>query len=176
MRAQLPEPLLVMPRLFSLIALIWLGAAAATAQDAQNQGAYGDWVVLTRDTADGRVCFAVSEPTERSPSNVDHGSVFFVVSTWANGAADEQPRFIAGYPLRPETPPRARIGSSRFQMFAAGQDGFVEDLDDEGDLIRQMRRGATMRVEATSQRGTATSYLFSLQGVTAALQRVDALC
>ena len=165
-----------MPRLTSLIVLFYCGASLALAQEAQNQGAYGDWVVLTRDTSDGRVCFAVSEPQESAPSNVDHGSVFFVLSSWANGAADEQPRFIAGYPLRPETPPQARIGSSRFQMFAAGQDGFVEDLDDEGDLVRQMRRGATMRIEATSQRGTATSYLFSLQGVTAALQRVDALC
>jgi len=33
-----------------------------------------------------------------------------------------------------------------------------------------------MRIEATSQRGTATAYLFSLTGVTAALERVDALC
>ncbi|WP_421784452.1 hypothetical protein [Hyphobacterium sp.] len=163
-------------RLSSLILFVCLGASTALAQEAQNQGAYGDWVVLTRDTAEGRVCFAVSEPQESSPSNVDHGSVFFVLSTWANGAAEEQPRFIAGYPLRPETPPRARIGSSRFQMFAAGQDGFVEDLEDEGDLVRDMRRGASMRIEATSQRGTATSYLFSLQGVTAALQRVEALC
>ncbi|MEE2526571.1 invasion associated locus B family protein [Hyphobacterium sp. HN65] len=159
-----------------VLALIGTISSAGFAQEAQNQGAYGDWVVLTRETDDGRVCFAVSEPQESSPSNVDHGSVFFVVSSWANGAADEQPRFIAGYALRPETPPRVRIGSSRFQMFAAGQDGFVEDLDDEGDLIREMRRGATMRIEATSQRGTATSYLFSLQGVTAALQRVNALC
>ena len=61
-------------------------------------------------------------------------------------------------------------------MFAAGQDGFVEDLEDESDLIRQMRRGVDMRIEATSQRGTATAYLFSLTGVTAALERVDALC
>ncbi|WP_420430105.1 invasion associated locus B family protein [Hyphobacterium sp.] len=165
-----------MSRIASLVFLAFIGASAAAAQDARNQGAYGDWVVLTRETGDGRVCFAVSEPQESSPSNVDHGSVFFVVSTWANGAAEEQPRFIAGYPLRPETPPRARIGSSRFQMFAAGQDGFVEDLDDEGNLVREMRRGATMRIEATSQRGTATSYLFSLQGVTAALQRIAALC
>jgi hypothetical protein len=33
-----------------------------------------------------------------------------------------------------------------------------------------------MRVEATSNRGTATAYTFSLLGVTAALEQVDALC
>ncbi len=159
-----------------LAALFSALSPAAMARQAENRGAYGDWVVLTRDTENGLVCYAVSRPIEMTPSNVDHGEVFFVISTWASGAASEQPRFVAGYALRPATPPRVRIGSSRFQMFAAGQDGFVEDLDDENDLVREMRRGAEMRIEATSQRGTATAYLFSLQGVTAALQRVDALC
>lgn len=148
----------------------------AWAQEAENRGAYGDWIVFTVDTDNGQVCYAASRPIEMTPSNVDHGEIFFVISTWTNGAAEEQPRFVAGYTLRPENPPRVRIGSTRFQMFAAGQDGFVEDIDNEGDLIRDMRRGAEMRIEATSQRGTATAYLFSLQGVTAALERVGTLC
>ena len=164
-------------RVFILLAAaFFLFPGAGLTQDAQNRGAYGDWIAFSVETDNGLVCYAASRPVEMTPSNVDHGEVFFVVSTWANGAASEQPRFIAGYDLRPETPPRARVGSSRFQMFAAGQDGFLENLEDEGDLIRQMRRGAEMRIEATSQRGTATAYLFSLQGVTAALQRVEALC
>lgn len=163
---------------FSVVftALFFTFASNAFAQEAQNRGAYGDWIAFTVETENGLVCYAASRPIELTLTNVDHGEVFFVISTWANGAANEQPRFVAGYDLRPETPPRVRIGSSRFQMFAAGQDGFVEDLEDEGDLVRDMRRGAEMRIEATSQRGTATAYLFSLQGVTAALQRVEALC
>lgn len=170
------EPVSVMRFRVLLLVLFAVFPGLGAAQDAQNRGAYGDWIVFTINTDNGLVCYAASRPTEMTPSSVDHGEVFFVISTWANGAAEEQPRFVAGYALRPETPPRARIGSSRFQMFAAGQDGFVEDLEDESDLIRQMRRGADMRIEATSQRGTATAYLFSLTGVTAALQRVDALC
>ncbi|WP_421789667.1 invasion associated locus B family protein [Hyphobacterium sp.] len=159
-----------------LAGLLFTLTAPSLAQEAQNRGAYGDWIAFTVETENGQVCYAASRPIEMTPSNVDHGEVFFVISTWANGAAEEQPRFVAGYSLRPETPPRVRVGSSRFQMFAAGQDGFVEDLEDEGDLVRDMRRGAEMRIEATSQRGTATAYLFSLQGVTAALQRVGDLC
>ena len=42
--------------------------------------------------------------------------------------------------------------------------------------VRAMRRGSDMRVEATSNRGTATAYTFSLLGVTAALEQVDDLC
>ena len=39
-----------------------------------------------------------------------------------------------------------------------------------------MRRGSDMRINAVSGRGTATSYIVSLRGVTAALQRVDREC
>ena len=39
-----------------------------------------------------------------------------------------------------------------------------------------MRRGATMRIEAVSARGTNTAYTFSLSGVTAALRQAGELC
>ena len=74
-----------MRKIISALALLGASFSGALAQEAQNQGAYGDWVVLTRETENGRVCFAVSEPQESTPSNVDHGSVFFVISSWANG-------------------------------------------------------------------------------------------
>ncbi|HAQ36203.1 MAG TPA: hypothetical protein DCQ53_12705, partial [Alphaproteobacteria bacterium] len=76
----------------------------------------------------------------------------------------------------PDNPPRARIGSDRFDMFVADRDGFVEETEDERRLVRAMKAGAVMRVEATSQRGTATAYEFSLSGITAALNRVEELC
>ena len=60
--------------------------------------------------------------------------------------------------------------------FVSEQEGFLEETGEESQLVRAMRRGSDMRVEATSNRGTATAYTFSLLGVTAALEQVDDLC
>ncbi|MEE2565299.1 invasion associated locus B family protein [Hyphobacterium marinum] len=150
--------------------------AAASAQTPTSRGSFSDWHVFTVESDRGLVCYALTQPTDSTPSNVDHGEIFFIVSTWASGAAEEQPRFAAGYVLRPDSPPTARVGSDRFPMFVTESDGFIEDRQDERRLVSAMRRGATMRVEATSQRGTATAYEFSLSGVTAALERVESLC
>ena len=98
------------------------------------------------------------------------------MASWQSGAVDEQPNLLVGYDLRPTSPPEVRVGSSRFDMFTDGQEAFLDDLSDEPDLIRAMRRGSVMRVTATTVAGVATSYEFSLSGVTAALQRVEALC
>lgn len=157
--------------------LAMVAPPSALAQQAPTaRGSFSDWHVFTVESSQGRVCYALTQPTDSTPASVDHGEMFFIVSTWASGAAEEQPRFAAGYPLRPDSPPRVRVGSDRYEMFVADNDGFIENTADEDRLVRAMRRGATMRVEATSQRGTATAYEFSLSGITAALERVDSLC
>jgi len=168
-----------MRRVLASLALLtgpMIAADAASAQEPAFQGAYTDWRVFTRGEGSQKICYALSQPDELLPSGVDHGDVFFLVSSWADGSAQEQPSFLSGYPLKPASPPRVRVGSDRHTMFVSDREGFLEDAGDEDRLVRNMRRGSTMRVEAVSTRGTATVYEFSLSGVTAALERVEALC
>ncbi|MCP2671041.1 invasion associated locus B family protein [Maricaulaceae bacterium EIL42A08] len=151
-------------------------APVATAQDAVFHGEERDWRVFTRGEGDARICYVQSTPQEANPASANHGDVFFLVASWANGDADEQPSFLSGQLLRPDSPPRVRIGSDRYRMFVSEREGFVESPDDEEDLVGDMRRGSTMRVEATHSDGTLVAYEFSLSGVTAALQSADRLC
>ncbi|MCC5995802.1 MAG: hypothetical protein JJU18_05460 [Oceanicaulis sp.] len=157
-----------------------MSVSAAAAQAAGSEpvfhATHNAWLVFTKGEGRERVCYAASRPTESLPANVQHGEVFFLISTWASGAAVEQPSFLAGYALRPDSPPRARVGSDRVTMYVSETEGFIELQRDASRLVNAMRRGATMRVEASSQRGTATVYEFSLSGVTAALRQVGELC
>ncbi|WP_407658358.1 invasion associated locus B family protein [Maricaulis maris] len=156
--------------------LTGLNAPAFAQDDPQFRGEYSDWRVFTRNTDAGFSCYALSRPTDSAPRAHEHGNVYFLVASWQSGAVEEQPSLLVGYDLRPTSPPQVRVGSDRFDMFADNQEGFLDDLDEEADLIRSMRRGSVMRVTATTLDGAATSYEFSLSGVTAALQRVEALC
>jgi len=165
-----------MKRLACLLMCFGLIAPPVLAQTPSSRGSYSAWHVFTVESDRGLVCYALSQPIDSTPTSVDHGEIFFIVSSWQSAAAEEQPRFAASYALRPDSPPRVRVGSDRYSMFVADNDGFIEDNDDEVRLVRAMRRGSVMRVEATSQRGTAVAYEFSLNGITAALQRVEALC
>ena len=83
---------------------------------------------------------------------------------------------MTGYDMRNETPPRVTVGSTRFDMFASRNEGFIADDNEEQRLLSAMRRGSSMRVEAVSQRGTNTSYRFSLLGVTAAIGKIQETC
>jgi len=166
---------LALASLFGLAALA-APAAAQSGPEPVFQGSHTDWRVFTRGEGSSKICYALSQPTESLPASADHGEVYFLVSSWADGSASEQPSFLAGYQLKPESPPRTRVGSDSYTLFVSEQEGFLEEPGDEDRLVSAMRRGSTMRVEAVSVRGTATVYEFSLSGVTAALDAAGDLC
>ena len=151
-------------------------APLAAGQDAQLSGTYSDWAVYTKGKGAEKICYALATPEDVSPRSVNHGKVYFMVANWANGAAKEQPSLMTGYPFKVTAPPSARVGSSKTSMYVSQNEAFVESNSDEQRLVRNMRKGAVMRVSAVSQRGTATSYEFSLKGITAALKKAKSLC
>lgn len=154
-------------------ALIPVSAAASTPKLA---GQHSDWTVYTRGDGRAKTCYAVSRATSLAPSTVNHGDIFFLVSNWANGEATEQPSLMTGFTLKPARSPKARVGSTAVTMYGAANEAFISETSDERRLVKQMRAGANMTVEAVSSRGTEVSYNFSLKGVTAALRQSKSLC
>ncbi len=166
---------------FRVITAALLGAASmavapASAADPQSVAVFKDWTVMVQDTGDDRVCFAVAEAKDKAPKSVNHGEIFFMVATWKSGAAANQPSFRAGYNLKDAPAPAIRVGSQKWDMYVSDNEAFIESASAEQSLFVAMRSGADMRVSATSGRGTATNYIFSLNGVSAALDRAKEAC
>lgn len=160
----------------ALTLIVGVSDALADSRTAKLEGVFKDWSVYTRQSSEGLVCFAVTPPQDSAPNYARHGEVYFIVASWKSKAATEQPNFLAGYALSSTSIPKIRLGASRFPMYSNVNEAFIEDNQDERRLIRSMRAGSAMRVEALSDRGTATSYEFSLLGVTKALAKAEALC
>lgn len=151
-------------------------AAPAFAAEPKPVASFRDWSVFVRETDGDMVCFAATEAADKAPKSVAHGDVFFLVATWKSGAAVNQPSLMTGYNMKDAPPPTIRVGSEKWQMYVSENEAFIESAKEEGSLVSAMRRGADMRVSAVSSRGTATSYLISLQGISAALDRVRDEC
>lgn len=149
---------------------------AAQAAEPKLEGTFTDWAVYSRSEGGDKICYAIAEPKSKSPSSVNHGDIYFMVSNWRSGAAKEQPSFLAGYSLKANRAPEARVGSAKYKMFVAENEGFIESGSDERSLVKKMRAGATMQVKAVSARGTNVNYSFSLKGITAALRKAKTAC
>jgi len=152
-------------------------ALPSAAQEAEPklEGTFTDWTVYSRVEGNDKICYAIAEPKSKSPTSVNHGDIYFMVSNWRSGAAKEQPSFLAGYSLKKNRAPEARVGSAKYKMFVSDE-GFIESGSDERGLVAKMRAGATMQVKAVSARGTNVNYSFSLKGITAALRKAKSAC
>ncbi len=160
----------------SLLALTALSIASTAQASPKLQGSYGDWSVFTRYEGAEQLCYVLSKAATKSPSNVKHGDIYFLVANWKSGAASEQPSFMADFSLQAGSPPKIRVGSTSFPMYVSQNEAFVADGNDERDLLGKMRAGSTMRVDAVSARGTRVNYSFSLKGITAALKKAKDSC
>ena len=160
----------------ALVCAPLLSQGAAQASEPRLVGTFGDWATYSRFDGSQRICYALAKPKSKAPSNVNHGDVYFMVANWKSGAATEQPSLLTGFNMKSNRPAEARIGRTNVPMFISQNEAFVEESRDEKRLVRSMRAGSSMSVNATSMRGTNVNYSFSLSGITAALKKARAAC
>jgi invasion protein IalB len=158
--------------LFGSLALSASLAATAAPSVVQT---YTDWVVFTENIGGERLCYAATQATDKAPKSADHGDVWFYVSNWQSGKASNQPSLKVGYELRGDLPGKAKIGRADWSLFGIGREAFAQDSDDRA-LVRQLKRGSELRVEATSARNTRVTYHFSLSGSSSAIDRAASAC
>lgn len=148
-------------------------AAPAAAQTATKIGQHNAWGTYSYPSGNSRVCYVLTVPTEMQPSTLNHGDIFFFVSQKPGQNVSYEPQFIAAYSFQDDSKVTVTIGERRFSMFTRGSSAWLENAAEEPQLVEAMRGGADMRVQAVSGRGNPTSYVFSLRGITAALNSIQ---
>jgi hypothetical protein len=162
----------VTPAIFAFFCL----GGGVHAAPAKIIGNYNQWNVATSVENGQDRCFISSKPSSLMPSNLNHGEVLFFVKTRDKPPSNTESSFKAGYNFAKDSDVRVTIGDETFQMFTSGDSAWLRRLEREDDLLRAMKSGDSMVVDATSARGNATSYVFSLDGVSAASSRIFDNC
>lgn len=158
--------------LFKTLALTFAfaaGAAASAYAQPNPIKTYDDWTAYKYKADGDPACYVLSMPSKMEPSSVDHGKNFFVVATDGGKRDGYVPQAIMGYNLKPGSQIKVTIGDQHFVMFTKDNSAWMVHEEREPVLVDAMKSGSQMVVEATSRRGTSTSYAYSLDGITAAL-------
>lgn len=155
------------------VAILAALTASAAAQSPTRINQFNAWGAYSYDSSNGKVCYILSVPTQSSPENVNHGDIFFLVSQRPGQNVSYEPQAMMGYPLADASKVRVTVDGREFVLFTRENSAWVENAAEEPALVAAMRSGSTMTVNATSGRGTNTSYSYSLSGVTAALNEIE---
>lgn len=152
-----------------------LVATPAWAQDVTLLEKFKDWSAYAA-SGNPKVCFAVAKPTDSNPKKIKRGPIFFYISQWPADKVENEISVKMGYPFGAGAKATVTIGTAKFEMFTKDEGAFVEKPEMETKLIEAMKSGNTMKIEGKSSRGTATSDVYSLNGLSEAFDRAAKEC
>ncbi len=156
------------------VLLAWAGAAAA--QGANKLGAYGNWSLNATPDAASKTCFAAASPTQKEPANANRAPVILYVSAWPKEGVKSEISFKLGYRIKGDSDVVVTVGTATYKLFAKDDRAFIADATQELKLLDEMKKGAKLQIQATSERGTATTDTYSLAGLSQALKAMAASC
>lgn len=135
-----------------------------------------DWRAFTAATGKGKICFALSKPQKMDPASLNHGDVFFFISTRPAENVRNEPSLQVGYPMKEGSKASADIDGKKFAMFTKADGAWLEQDGELGPFLETMKKGSKLTISATSGRGNPTTYVFSLAGISAALDAAAKEC
>jgi invasion protein IalB len=154
-------------------------AAAAPAAPAQSPTPtlikqFGDWGAYSYQSAGGKVCYVLSPAKSKMPATgIDHGENFFIVTQRPGQNISYEPQAMMGYALKENSKVNVTIDNKSFVMFTKDKAAWVENAAQEPALVAAMKTGHSLGVTATAKKGTATTYTYSLAGISAALKQIE---
>ena len=164
-------------------------AAAAKAQDSkpdakaplsskpQLVGTYGDWGAYEAQGAKSKICYALAQPKERTPSSLKREQGYIFISTRPGEHVKNEVSVIMGLPLKEGSgDARAEVGTNNFDLVTKGQNAWMKDSAQEGQLVGAMKKHGRLVVKAPSSKGAVATDSYSLNGLGPALDRVAKDC
>ncbi|MEQ8824099.1 MAG: invasion associated locus B family protein [Filomicrobium sp.] len=158
------------------IAGVFVVATGTAASAAQLVKTYRDWSVFSHEQSSKKICFAATQPKDTAPEGANRDGVFFYVSAWPKDGVKSEVSVRLGYKIQKGSTVTVSVGNASFDLFAKDDKAFVADATEELKLIEAMKRGSSMKVEATSDSGSSTADTYSLMGISAALKGLSATC
>ena len=155
-------------KIFVAASVLIMGVAGtASAQTPTRINQFDAWGAYSYKSGNNTVCYVLSAPITAEPKSVNHGDNYFLVSKRAGNPVTYEPQFMAGYALKDKV--TVSVDGKNFEFFTKDSSAWAASPAAENQLVAAMKSGSNLSVKAVSQRGTNTSYTYSLKGITAAL-------
>jgi hypothetical protein len=137
-----------------------------------SRDSWSAWKVYENKSA---VCYVHSDASSKKPEHLDHGRVSLFVRRLNRGKVRTEASLQVGYEFAPAAI-RIVVDGKRFTMIPRGNYAWLRRAEREAEFARALENGRTATVEATSRRGSKTTYSFPLKGFTAVMKKASRGC
>jgi hypothetical protein len=151
-------------------------AGAPGGAQATRLAEFDDWGVYVAQTGRAKICYALSQPKDRLPKNLNRDPAFLFVSFRPAENVRNEVALVMGFPAKDGGPADAAIGNATYDLITKGPNAWVKNPAEEGQVITAMTRGQDLAVKATSAHGNQLTDRYSLKGFSKALEKARDEC
>lgn len=152
--------------------------AAAGGAEPTLIGQFGTWGAYTALPNGKKICFALAKPSssKTTPANRPRDPAYAFVSTRPAEKVVNEVSIMIGYMLKPGSESTLEVGGGSYAMYTQGDGLWIKNAADEERMVEAMRKSADLTVKGVSAKGTETTDVFSLKGLSQALDRLAQDC
>ncbi|MDJ1159754.1 invasion associated locus B family protein [Chelatococcus sp. SYSU_G07232] len=151
-------------------------APAAGGNQALLLATYGDWGAYASQQGKSKVCYALTQPKDRQPKNLNRDPAYLFVSTRPAENVRNEVSFVLGFAAKEGVDAEVLIGEAKHAVVTKGSNGWVKNPAEEAQVLAAMSKGAKLQLKSTSKRGNSLTDVYSLSGLSQALERVKKEC
>jgi len=153
-------------------------AAAAVGDEPTLIGQFGSWGAYTATPKGKKVCFALAKPSssKTNPPNRPRDPAYAFVSTRPAEKVVNEVSIMIGYALKPGSESTLEVAGASYAMYTQGDGLWIKNAAEEERMVDAMRKSADATVKGVSAKGTETTDVFSLKGLSQALDRLAQDC
>jgi hypothetical protein len=153
-------------------------SAAAVGDEPTLIGQFGTWGAYTATPKGKKVCFALAKPSssKTNPPNRPRDPAYAFVSTRPAEKVVNEVSIMIGYALKPGSESTLEVGGASYAMYTQGDGLWIKNAAEEERMVDAMRKAADVTVKGVSAKGTETTDVFSLKGLSQALDRLAQDC
>jgi hypothetical protein len=160
----------------NILALALVVTSDAFAAEPEKLGDFKAWEAYTFTSTEGKVCYAMTRPRSSEPEGVNRDPIFFLITNRPKQGQRNEVSTIIGYSFRKESMAQLIIGPKTYDLFTYKDGAWAENKEHDREIISALKKGADMSLKGQSWRGTATTDYYSLEGVSAAVDKIDEAC
>ncbi|WP_243370027.1 hypothetical protein [Microvirga solisilvae] len=137
---------------------------------------YGDWGVYTAQTGRSKICYALSQPQDRMPKNLNRDPAYLFVSFRPAENVKNEVALVLGFAAKENAPAEASMGSASYALIAKASNAWLKNPAEETQAIATMAKSGSLTVKMQSARGSSLTDRYSLSGFSKALDHARKEC
>ena len=140
------------------------------------EGKFKNWESHYTEDGKDKVCFAVSMPIKKDPSNLNRAEARIFVTFRTKRNVVDEVSITGGYPYKKDSQVSVGIDNASFKFDVSDNFAWLINNKDEVKIIQQMKKKNELKATGLSARGNKTYDTYSLLGFTDAYNSAKNKC